>query len=141
MPIAVRSLIRVIPVAKKDDVNKVLEAMGLGPTTITKDASPIAGGPVTHCYGHDASASEADAIAAMRITDDGGTLPDISGNAEGFTTWLDWFPEAANETAAQARAKAACAVMEVPVAANKDGREHLDGILLGKSLKADEVEI
>ena len=138
---AERSVILVIPANKRADGNKVYDAMGRGPNTFVVPASPSGNDPATHYFAHDGTMSEALAITSGRMPDDSGTVPDISGNTSPADTWLHWFPGEANESAALAKAKAACAAMQISVGSNIEGGAHRDGVVSGLSLQEIELEI
>lgn len=130
-----RSTFLVVPAAKRDDANAVFAAMERGPNTFSVKASATGNDPATHYFGHDGSMGDALATTCGRMPDDSGAVPEIEG------TWLEAFPGEANEAAAEAKAKAACAAMQISVATNISGAEHRDGILRGLSLQEIELEI
>lgn len=141
MPIVTRDLILYVPNAHASNLNKVLEAAGFGPVTVSKDYRPKGGGAVVGKFGYNPyPVDQADMIEAL--ADNGGTVPtlDINGNEidwDGTDGNGDPWPSMGQRVAACAAASTARKNI-----ASISGTAHADAILDADNLaRVPEIEI
>lgn len=118
-----RSVVIIVPAAQRDNANAVFAAWGRGPNTLSTPASPTGSNPPTHYLTNDNSMTPTTASEVGTFPDDAGTVPDISPNEWG------------EGRLSRASARVACAAMQVAVATNIEGENHVDGVLEGLNLE------
>lgn len=115
-----RSCILVVADAQKAAVNLVIEAMGLGPDTISQPAATTTEGPATHWFAHSYNDQP---IAEAFLAYAEGSLPTIQ------------YPWGMFDTPPEVNAIAAAAGLTVSVSSGEAiPTEHLEGILAGMGL-------